>query len=78
MRPAGVGKSSDAYEVSHQLARRDVPHALSDSDESDRVRQSDPASMIRIDTSDQDVTAVALRVIDLWPSGFVSALTDGS
>ncbi|WP_344597812.1 hypothetical protein [Actinomadura vinacea] len=42
------------------------------------MRQSDPASMIRIDTSDQDVTAVALRVIDLWPSGFVSALTDGS
>lgn len=34
---AGVGKTSVAIEVSLQLQRRDVPHALIDTDELDRI-----------------------------------------
>lgn len=35
--PAGVGKSSVAFEVSHQLRTRGVEHALIDSDDLDRI-----------------------------------------
>ncbi|MFF2950286.1 hypothetical protein ACFVVU_02850 [Kitasatospora sp. NPDC057965] len=35
--PAGVGKSSTAYEVARLLAERNIAHALIDSDELDRV-----------------------------------------
>jgi hypothetical protein len=35
--PAGVGKSSTAFEVSNQLQHARVPHALIDTDELDRI-----------------------------------------
>jgi len=35
--PAGVGKSSTAFEVSNQLQHAQVPHALIDTDELDRI-----------------------------------------
>jgi DNA polymerase III delta prime subunit len=35
--PAGVGKSTAAYELSRLLERRDIAHALIDSDELDRI-----------------------------------------
>jgi 2-phosphoglycerate kinase len=35
--PAGVGKSSTAFEVSNQLQHVQVPHALIDTDELDRI-----------------------------------------
>lgn len=41
--PAGVGKSSTAYEVAHRLAQLNVSHALIDSDELDRVHPWPPA-----------------------------------
>ncbi|MEU4404229.1 hypothetical protein AB0F88_06880 [Streptosporangium sp. NPDC023963] len=46
--PAGVGKSSTAYEVAHQLTQADVSHALLDTDELDRVHPSpDGADLAR-------------------------------
>jgi Mrp family chromosome partitioning ATPase len=35
--PAGVGKSTTAFEVSHQLQAADVDHVLIDTDELDRI-----------------------------------------
>lgn len=35
--PAGVGKTTVAHELSRQLERGDVPHALIDTDELDRI-----------------------------------------
>ncbi|WP_051713171.1 hypothetical protein [Actinoalloteichus caeruleus] len=40
--PAGVGKTTTAYEIGRLLAARDVPHALIDTDELDRVHPQPP------------------------------------
>ncbi|MEV7013007.1 hypothetical protein [Streptosporangium sp. NPDC051022] len=42
--PAGVGKSSTAYEVAHRLTRAGVSHALLDADELDRVHPAPPGA----------------------------------
>jgi hypothetical protein len=39
---AGVGKTTQGWEVSHQLARRGVAHATIDTDELDRIEPSPP------------------------------------
>src|SRR5262245_30802390 len=42
---AGVGKTSTAYEVAHQLANLDIAHAMIDRDELDRVHPWPPPGL---------------------------------
>ncbi|WP_206505287.1 hypothetical protein [Streptomyces chrestomyceticus] len=55
---AGVGKSTTAYEVSHQLGRADVPHALLDTDQLDQVHPWPPPGLAPSELSRRNLAAV--------------------
>ncbi|WP_131740684.1 AAA family ATPase [Actinomadura roseirufa] len=56
--PGGVGKSSTAFEAAHRLADLDVPHALIDSDELDRVHPWPPPGMDAAELSRRNLAAL--------------------
>ncbi|GAA0956784.1 AAA family ATPase [Actinocorallia libanotica] len=56
--PAGVGKSSTAYEVSRQLARSDIAHALIETDELDRVHPWPPPGLDTAELSKHNLHAL--------------------
>ncbi|OKI02039.1 hypothetical protein A6A06_13110 [Streptomyces sp. CB02923] len=55
---AGVGKSTTAYEVSHQLGRADVPHALLDTDQLDQVHPWPPSGLGPSELSRRNLAAL--------------------
>jgi uncharacterized membrane protein len=55
---AGVGKSSTAYEVAHLLAAANLPHAMLDCDELDRVHPWPPPGLAPNELSRRNLTAV--------------------
>ncbi|MFD7667834.1 hypothetical protein [Streptomyces sp. NPDC059788] len=55
---AGVGKSTTAYEVSHQLGHADVPHALIDTDQLDQVHPWPPPGLAPSELSRRNLAAV--------------------
>ncbi len=56
--PAGVGKSTIGYELSLQLGRLDVAHALIDSDELDRVHPWPPPGYSASELSQRNLRCV--------------------
>ncbi|MFF2012937.1 hypothetical protein ACFVWY_28205 [Streptomyces sp. NPDC058195] len=56
--PAGVGKSSTAYEVARRLTELNVSHALIDSDELDRVHPWPPAGQEPSELARRNLTAL--------------------
>ncbi|WP_198653131.1 ATP-binding protein [Actinocorallia populi] len=56
--PAGVGKSSTAYEVSRRLAQADIAHALIDTDELDRVHPWPPPGLGTAELSRRNLQAL--------------------
>lgn len=56
--PAGVGKSSTAYEIARLLAERNVSHALIDSDELDRVHPWPPEGQEPSELARRNLTAL--------------------
>lgn len=55
---AGVGKSTTAYEVSRQLGRADIPHALLDTDQLDQVHPWPPPGLGPSELSRRNLAAV--------------------
>ncbi|WP_327705893.1 AAA family ATPase [Streptomyces decoyicus] len=56
--PAGVGKSSTAYEIARRLTELNVSHALIDSDELDRVHPWPPAGQEPSKLARRNLTAL--------------------
>ncbi|MEO3784012.1 AAA family ATPase [Actinocorallia sp. B10E7] len=56
--PAGVGKSSTAYELSRQLAQADIAHALIETDELDRVHPWPPTGLDTAELSKRNLQAL--------------------
>ncbi|WP_030675330.1 hypothetical protein [Streptomyces rimosus] len=55
---AGVGKSTTAYEISHQLGRADIPHAVIDTDQLDQVHPWPPPGLAPDELSRRNLAAV--------------------
>ncbi len=55
---AGVGKSTTAYEIAHQLGRADIPHAVIDTDQLDQVHPWPPPGLAPSELSRRNLAAV--------------------
>ncbi|WP_261553893.1 hypothetical protein [Frankia tisae] len=78
---AGVGKSSTAYEIAHQLADLNVPHAMIDCDELDRVHPWPPPGLSTSELSRRNLGALwanfaALGHTRLLLTGVFATLAD--
>jgi hypothetical protein len=79
--PTGVGKSSTAYEVAHLLAAANLPHAMTDCDELDRVHPWPQPGLAASGLSRRNLAAVwsnlaALGHVRLLLTGVFAVLSD--